>query len=156
MPWKKQKPASWRNVLAITALLAAATSAAAQHDASQMRLQLLNGKTGKPVVRLKVGLWAEDGIAGHKPTLIVKGVSDGEGFVAFPELPRMPQRVVVIPEAFLPCSKTSVRSFSYAGIASTGIVSENSCRPRISMYPQAGTLVFFIRPQTWLDHIRND
>lgn len=127
----------------------------AQHDASQLRLQVLNGKTGKPVVHVKVRVdKAPGGVPDDKGTLWVNAETDGEGYIMLPEATPTPGMMFVHVLAFLPCSRTNVNGFVVQKMAAAGTVSENACKPRITLYPQAGTLVFFVRPETWLDRLR--
>lgn len=141
--------------LMLAGMLALAMPAAAQQkDGLQMRLQVLNGRTGKPVVHQKVQVWGSDGVPKHPGRRMVDAVSDGEGYVTLPDVVPVPQRLVISVGTFRPCSKTSVNSFEFAKVVASGVVSENACKPRISLYPQAGTLVFFVRPETWLERMR--
>lgn len=119
-----------------------------------MRLQVLNGRTGKPVVHARVTVWASDDIPKHPAKKLVKAETDGEGYISLPDAGPVPQHVIVDIETFRPCSRTDTNSFTVQKIAATGLVSENACKPRISLYPQAGTLVFFVRPETWLERLR--
>lgn len=139
---------------ALAVLLLLCGSAAAQHDASQMRLQLLNGRTGKPVAQQRVVLMAGDGVPKHALTHWSVATTDGEGYVSLPEQVPVPQLVVVFAEGFRSCAKDGSNRFAVQKIAAGGLVSDNACKPRITLYPQPGTLVYFVRPETWLERMR--
>lgn len=129
-------------------------SALAQHDASQLRLQVLNGRTGKPVAHQKVVVMAGESSARRKTVKLVDVATDGEGYVSLPDAASQVERLHVYVEAYRSCSKAEVNSFELAKVAASGVVSENACRSRISLYPQPGNLVFFVRPETWLERMR--
>jgi len=52
------------------------------------------------------------------------------------------------------CSKTDKHDFSLEKVRVTGVVSANSCKPRITMYPQPGTLIFYVRDLTFFERMR--
>jgi hypothetical protein len=131
--------------------LSAKAQAAA--EAPVLRLQLLNGRTGRPVAHQRLMLLAKDG----KPFDGVgkEGVTtDGEGYAPIPNVDAtIVPDVLVAVEQHRPCSKAGKHVFSLIGVRARGVVSENSCKPRITMFPVAGTLVYFVRDETFLERM---
>jgi hypothetical protein len=120
-------------------------------DATVLRVQILNGKTGRPITNQHLRLLRKDGKA-----IDNKGeTTDGEGYAAIPNTDASLPDVFISVDLHVPCSKTGKHDFSLAKVRVSGVVSENSCRPRISMYPQAGTLIFYVRDQTFLEKMRH-
>ncbi len=126
--------------------------AAAQNDGSGMRLQLLSGKTGRPVANQKVMLERPDGMGLDGKKGGTAAVTDGEGYAAIPGSDATLLAIAV--ELHKPCSKTLKHTFDLGKVRAAGVVSENACKPRITLYPQPGTLVFFVRDMTWLEKMR--
>lgn len=131
-------------------------SAQAGADSATLRIQLLDGRTGRPVTNQHLAIARKDG----RP-LEANGASkkvettDGEGYAPIPNTDVALDRVVVYVDRHRPCSKAEKREFSLVKVRASGVVSENSCRSRITLFPQAGTLVFFVREETFLERIRH-
>ena len=140
----------------VAALLCMVCFCASVHaqDAMTLRVQILNGKTGRPLVNQKIVLMTKTGPPAEAAQRLASEVTDGEGYAALPAVNDPAAAVLVYVEAHQPCSKTAKRSFAPTKVRVTGIVSENSCKTRISMYPQPGTLIFFVRPETFLEKMR--
>jgi hypothetical protein len=81
--------------------------------------------------------------------------TDGEGYAAIPNVDAALSDVFISVDLHLPCSKTGKHDFSLAKVRVSGVVSENVCRPRITMYPQAGTLIFYVRDETFIEKMRH-
>jgi hypothetical protein len=124
-------------------------------DASTARIQVLNGRTGRPLANQKIILMSGDGKPGHTTHHLVDVVTDGEGYAPLPNLDASVRDMSVMVALHQPCSKTGVHGFSLAKVHATGIVSENSCKPRITMYPQAGTLIFYVRDETFIEKMQH-
>jgi hypothetical protein len=127
--------------------------AQAAAEVPTLRVQILNGKTGRPVVNQKIIVVADDGVAKDAARHLGAMKTDGEGYVSVPDVSAPLVNVQVFVEAHQPCSKTGRRSFSLVKLRTSGVVSENSCRPRITLFPQAGTLVFFVRDDTFFERM---
>jgi hypothetical protein len=124
-------------------------------DLNAIRIQILDGKTGRPITNQHLLIMRPDGRALDGGRNLPSLTTDGEGYAPIPTPdPSVPNLVVNV-DLHRPCSKTGVHTFPLARIHSTGVVSENTCRPRIKLYPQPGTLVFFVRPETFLEKIRH-
>ena len=125
--------------------------AQAAADATALRVQILNGKTGRPVTNQHLRMFRKDGKA-----IDGKGeTTDGEGYAAIPNVDVAIADIFIAVDAHLPCSKTGKHDFSLAKVRVSGVVSENVCRPRITMYPQAGTLIFYVRDETFIEKMRH-
>jgi hypothetical protein len=120
-----------------------------------LRVQILNGKTGRPLANQKIVVMGRDGVPSHAAHDFGSKMTDGEGYAALPELDSPLTEVQVFVEWHQPCSKTGKHDFSLAKVRVSGVVSENVCRPRITMYPQAGTLIFYVREETFIEKMRH-
>ena len=128
------------------------SSARAQtQDPASLRIQILSGKTGRPITNQHILLTTAD------KKLHNDQKTDGEGYATLPGnvLPETITTLQVFVDLHVPCSKTAVRTFSVAAARAKGIVSDNSCSSRIKLFPQAGTLVFFVRDETFFERIRH-
>jgi hypothetical protein len=119
--------------------------------ADTLRIQILSGKTGRPVTSQHIVLMRDDGGA---PKRLADEKTDGEGYAAIPNVDA-PAKVSVLVEAHMPCSKSGKHSFELVKVRTEGVVSENTCRPRITLFPQAGTLVVFVRDETFFEKMRH-
>ena len=127
----------------------------ASAQTAPLRVQILNGKTGRPLANQKIVVMGRDGVPAHAAHEFGTEMTDGEGYAALPELNTPLTEVRVFVESHLPCSKTGKHDFSLAKVRVSGVVSENVCRPRITMYPQAGTLIFYVRDETFIEKMRH-
>ncbi|MDQ2924937.1 MAG: hypothetical protein M3R43_05200 [Acidobacteriota bacterium] len=125
---------------------------AATDVAPSLRIQILNGMTGRPVANRHLVLIRKDGrrLEGNG----AGKTTDGEGYAAIPNADVALSDVVVSVDLYRPCSKTGKHEFSLVKVRGAGVVSENSCRSRITLFPQAGTLIFFVREETFLEKMR--
>jgi hypothetical protein len=80
--------------------------------------------------------------------------TDGEGYAPIPNINATVGNVFVTVDLHRACSKIEKHDFSLAKVRVAGVVSENSCKPRISMYPQPGTLIFYVRDLTLMEKMR--
>jgi hypothetical protein len=134
--------------LVLGAALCFAVQAAAQADASPLRVQILNGKTGRPITNQHLVLSQKDGKA-----IDGKGeTTDGEGYASIPNIEV--SDIFISVDLHVACSKTLKHDFSLAKVRTAGVVSENSCRSRITMFPQQGTLIFYVRDETFWERMR--
>jgi hypothetical protein len=124
-------------------------------DATPLRVQILNGKTGRPLANQKIVLMTHAGAPSQADQRLASEVTDGEGYALLPNISDPSADVVVFVETHQPCSKNFRHNFSPMKVRVAGVVSENSCKPRITMYPQPGTLIFYVRDQTFLEKMRS-
>lgn len=115
-------------VMVVCASLSLMLPAGAQSasDAVTARLQILNGKTGRPVVNQKIVLMGGDGITAHKARPLGSETTDGEGYAPIPNLDASVGYISVFVGTFHPCSKVDKRTFSLEAVHAGGVVSENS------------------------------
>jgi len=121
-------------------------------DTSALRVQILSGKTGRPVTNARVRLFRNAHLLPLDGNKVV--ITDGEGYAPLPNVDGSVGEVFVAVEAHRACSKTEKHDFELVKVRTAGVVSENSCRPRITMYPQLGTLIFYVRDETFLERMR--
>jgi hypothetical protein len=128
-------------------------SAQAAADPTTLRVQILSGKTGRPVANQHFLLLRKDG---HplEGTTKVGETTDGEGYAPIPNVDTSGPEVRIWTDGYQPCSRVGKRNFSLAKVRTLGVVSENACRPRITMYPQPGTLIFYVREETIFEKMR--
>jgi hypothetical protein len=125
-------------------------------DATTLRVQILNGKTGRPVTNVHFNLFRDAHLKPFSGATGGKGeITDGEGYDAIPNVDTSVSGVFISVDLHRACSKTDKHNFELTKVRVTGVVSENSCRPRISMYPQPGTLIFYVRDETFLEKMRH-
>ena len=118
-------------------------------DPGAIRIQLLSGKTGRPVTAQHIVMLSPDHKFHHDEK------TDGEGYATLPSVDVPPERLEVWVDFHRACSKSNVFSFDPVTIRAKGLVTENSCSKHIHMYPQAGTLTFFIRDETFWEKMRH-
>lgn len=123
-------------------------------DVTALRIQILNGRTGRPITNQPLRLRRKGGqpLEGNTKT---SETTDGEGYAPIPNVDTVIKEVSVFVEGFRPCSKTETHTFSLTKVRVAGVVSENACRPRITMYPQQGTLIFYVRDETFIEKMRH-
>ena len=123
-----------------------------------MRVQILDGKTGRPIANQRLLLQGKDGhaLGGDGPGKpgMTGFTTDGEGYAPVPNVDASVPEISISVEMHRACSKTERHEFSLLKVRTSGVVSENSCKPRISMYPQPGTLIFYVRDLTLLEKMR--
>ncbi len=122
-------------------------------DALKLRVQILDGKTGRPVENQHLLLQREDGRPLGSDGASKAVTTDGEGYASVPNVDPSIPAVFILVESHRPCSKAQRHDFSLLKVRTSGVVSENSCRPRITLFPQAGTLIFFVRPETFFERL---
>ena len=143
----------WVGLLVLLMAMPGLARAQTAADVPTLRVQILNGKTGRPVVNQKIILVADDGVAKDAARHLGAMKTDGEGFASVADVGAPLVNLQVFVEAHQACSKTGKRTFSLVKMRTAGVVSENSCRPRITLFPQAGTLVFFVRDDTLFERM---
>jgi hypothetical protein len=115
-------------------------------SAQTLRIQILNGKTGKPISNNRVVLMGESDSKGISE--LGTFFTDADGVLTASQTDPQTRSVIVYPEWHQPCSKN--RNFSVADIASKGVVSENSCK-KLERTASPGTLILFVRDETFFE-----
>ena len=121
---------------------------------SQLRVQVLNGRTGRPVINTHLLLIGDDGLALDGSRDNPGENTDGEGYAPLPATLRSRQLHLYV-AGFLPCSRGGRRTFALQQLATRGIVSTNECSSRIRLFPQRGLLVVFVRSEHWWEALRH-
>jgi hypothetical protein len=146
----------FRTVALVCAVWFCASFHASAQDATTLRVQILNGRTGRPVTNVHLGLFRDAHLHAFSGAHDDKGeTTDGEGYASIPNVDVAVGSVFIAVDLHRPCSKTDKHEFSLAKVRVAGVVSENSCKPRITMYPQPGTLIFYVRDLTFLEKMRH-
>lgn len=153
-PLRSVRPAWIATVLLALPAMAQTGAPGLPAGESQLRVQVLNGRTGRPVVNTHLLLIGDDGLAldGSRDNPGVN--TDVEGYAPLPASPRSRQLHLYV-TGYLPCTRASRRTFALELMATRGIVSSNECSPRIRLFPQRGLLVVFVRPEHWWEALRH-
>ncbi|MGH9433907.1 MAG: hypothetical protein ACRD3T_20455 [Terriglobia bacterium] len=145
------------------ALLASivAFSFGAMLHAQDVRIKVLNGRNGRPVTNERVNVWV-----GDKPAALGFGGKAGAQFflptgkdgVAVLHLgPVRPDLIEVLPDFYLACQRPrpvgSVPRYSIKEIITQGVATANTCG-KIEVSPKPGELIFFVRPRTLWERLR--
>ena len=115
-------------------------------------VQLLNGRTGKPIVKHRVYIACGDDRETVLPPLLTNALGeiqfDSAGAKAFQVSP-----VGVVSCGEQPVS-APIRRYSVEEVLRTGLRTQNNCGafdPR----PSPGRVLYVVRPATWLELLRN-
>ena len=123
--------------------------------ADTARPRSLNGRTGRPVTNVHLKLFRDAHLHAFSGAHDDKGeTTDGEGYAPIPNVDAAVGSVFIAVDLHRACSKTDKHDFSLAKVRVAGVVSENYCKPRITMYPQPGTLIFYVRDLTLIEKMR--
>jgi hypothetical protein len=137
---------------ALTLLFASPLAAIAQQT---LRVQILNGKTGKPVANENVNLFRAGDFGDLAGDRNVRGfTTDAEGMIKTSDIaPNTPSFYVFVDWHRQCTNKDKVNriAFSLQEIFATGVVSENACKPKIERSVTPGTLVLFVREETFFE-----
>jgi hypothetical protein len=117
-------------------------------NAQILRVQVLNGKTGKPVANEHINLFrpGESGANWH----IGEFNTDANGIFIFSQIGAKTDSFTVAVDWHRPCAKCYAK-FSLQDIFSNGSVSENTCKPKLRRSAEPGTLILFVRDETFFE-----
>jgi len=117
-------------------------------NAQMLRVQVLDGKTGKPVTNEHVNLFrpGESGANWH----IGEFNTDANGIFVFSQIGAKTDSFTVAVDWHRPCAK-SYAKFSLQDIVSKGFVSENICKPKLRRSAEPGTFILFVRNETFFE-----
>jgi hypothetical protein len=117
-------------------------------NAQTFRVQILDGKTGKPVANEHVNLFrpGESGANWH----IGEFNTDANGILTVSPIAPKTDSFTVAVDWHRPCAK-SYAKFLLEDIFSKGVVSENSCKTRVERRAEPGTLILFVRDETFFE-----
>ena len=113
-----------------------------------LRVQVLNGKTGNPVANEHINLFrpGECGANWH----IGEFNTDAIGVFTFSQASGKTDSFTIAVDWHRPCAK-SYAKFSLQDISSKGLVSENTCKPKLVRIAEPGTLILFVRDETFFE-----
>jgi hypothetical protein len=145
-----------RGIALICAVWLCVSLRVAAQDATTLRVQILNGRTGRPVTDVHLRLFRDVHASAFNGAKDNKGeTTDGEGYAPIPNVDAAVSSVFIAVDLHRACSKTDKHDFPLAKVRVAGVVSENYCKPRITMYPQPGTLIFYVRDLTFMEKMRH-
>ncbi|HEY5253031.1 MAG TPA: hypothetical protein VIJ53_00160 [Acidobacteriaceae bacterium] len=117
--------------------------------AQTLRVKIIDGKTGKPVAHEHVDFFKNGNFADMQG--VVPGfVTDEDGVITTSDIAADTQTFGVSVDWHRACSK-HYQWFSLHQIFSNGLVGENSCKPKIKQETAPGTLIFYVRPETFFE-----
>ena len=139
-----------RTLCAVLCLSICLSSEAA--SAQRITLQLLNGKTAKPVTKAKVYISFSSDDQARKA---IELTTDNQGEVQFDAALSMTFQVHQI--GYATCDEqpfgSQPRAYSVDKVLTMGQVSANDCGST-RMRPEPGRLVFFVRDATWRERLK--
>jgi hypothetical protein len=126
-----------------------ATHANDTPGAMTFRVRVIDGRNGSPVRNAHVKLWYDEPSGfGYEFATDVHGLGE------MPAPVGAPVRVLATVTDYTDCRKPlrddPPEGYNLAGIAKSGIATENACG-RVSVHTQPGELVLFVRPPHWYE-----
>lgn len=138
--------------LVFLALLLLFTPSGSARDQTTVVVQFMNGRSGKPMVKVKVYIGIDD--AKERKTLDL--TTDLQGRVEF-EIEEA-KTFQVHPVGLVACGEqpkgSRYRDYSIAEILRAGLVTRNDCG-RANAEPLRGRLLYFARPASWWELFKN-
>jgi hypothetical protein len=123
--------------------------------AQVLRVQILNGKNGKPVTNEHVNLFRTGDFGDLASDRNVRGfTTDAEGVITTSDISPDIHSFLVSVDWHRQCNeneKVNRMAFSLAEIFSKGVVSENSCKAKVRRHAEPGTLILFVRDETFFE-----
>jgi hypothetical protein len=120
-------------------------------NAQPLRVQILNGKNGKPVANEHVNVFRTGDfgdLAGNRDHREFN--TDANGIFTVSQIAPETNSFTVAVDWHRPCAKTYAK-FSLHEIFSKGLVSQNSCKPKLERSATPGTLILFVREETFFE-----
>jgi hypothetical protein len=114
-------------------------------NAQTLNIQVLDGKSGKPLANQRVVLMGESSSGAALQLGDFHTEANGNITVS-PVDPELRSLTVYV-EWHHPCAKNQA-SFPVRSVLSTGVVSENTCNPKLKRIAEPGTLILFVRNET--------
>jgi hypothetical protein len=126
--------------------------AALATSAQTLRVQILNGKNGRPVANEHVNLFRTGDFGDLAGDRNVRGFNtDADGVITTSEIAPDIHSFLVSVDWHRQCTgneKSNQIPFSLQEIFAKGVVSENTCKPKIKRTAEPGTLILFVRDET--------
>jgi hypothetical protein len=124
-------------------------------NAQMLRVQVLDGKTGKPVANEHVNLFRTGDFGDLAGDRNVRGFkTDADGVITTSDIAPNIHSFLVSVDWHRQCTedeKVNRISFSLQEIFVKGVVSENTCKPKVTRTVLPGTLVLFVRDETFFE-----
>src|SRR5258708_14275441 len=124
-------------------------------SAQTLRVQILNGKTGKTVANEHVNLFRTGDFGDLTGDRNVRGFkTDADGVITTSDIAPNIHSFLVSVDWHRQCSgneKVNRISFSLQEIFVKGVVSENTCNPKLRRSTEPGTLILFVRDETFFE-----
>ena len=124
-------------------------------NAQTLRVQILNGKTGKPVANEHVNLFRYGEFGDLTGDRNVRGfTTDADGIITSSDFAPDTHSFYVSVDWHRQCTKKSQVNdvaFSLQEIFTRGIVSENTCKAKLERSAKPGTLILFVREETFFE-----
>jgi hypothetical protein len=136
---------NWRHKPAVVFSLFALTCGATSQT---LKIRALDGNSGKPLANQLVVLMGESSSEGTRR--IGDFHTEADGSIAVSRIGLEARSLSVYVEWHHPCSKNQA-TFSVMSVLSTGLVSENSCDPKLERTAEPGTLILFVRNETFFE-----
>lgn len=138
--------------LALLAFVLLLTSGGVARGQSAVVVQFINGRSGKPIPKVKVYIGFDD-LKAQKPLDLT---TDNQGEVKFNT--GGAKTFQVHPVALVACGEqpkgAPYRNYSIAGTLLTGLVTPNNCGHE-KAEPMRGRLIYFARPARWWELFKN-
>jgi hypothetical protein len=132
---------------ALAVLIAFASAAGAQ----TLRVQVLDGKTGKPVANEHINLFANDDLGDTRGNRNGWGYNtDQSGIFVMSDLTPEIKSFTVYVDWHQPCAKVR-QWFDPEKVLAAGVLSDNTCKPSFESKAAPGTLLLFVRPETFFE-----
>jgi hypothetical protein len=132
---------NWRLCFSLLALTWSASS-------QTLKIQVLDGKSGRPLANQRVVLMGQSGSEGARRIGDFHTEADGNITVS-PIDPEVRSLSVYVEWHHL-CAKNQA-TLSVISVLSTGLASENSCNPKLERTTEPGTLILFVRDETFFE-----
>jgi 5-hydroxyisourate hydrolase-like protein (transthyretin family) len=124
-------------------------------SAQTLRVQILNGKNGKPVANEHVNLFRTGDFGDLAGDRNVRGFkTDADGVIATSDISSDIHSFFVSVDWHRQCNeneKVNRTAFSLSEVFSKGIVSKNSCKAKVQRPAEPGTLILFVRDETFFE-----
>ncbi|MBB5344973.1 hypothetical protein [Tunturibacter empetritectus] len=124
-------------------------------DAQTLRVQILSGKSGKPIANEHVNLFRTGEFGDLAGDRNVRGFNtDDDGVIATSDIAPDIHSFLVSVDWHRQCTeneKVNHIAFSLQEIFAKGVVSENTCKSKVKRTAKPGTLILFVRDETFFE-----
>jgi hypothetical protein len=118
-----------------------------------LRVQILDGKTGKPVAHEHVKLFRDGDFSDLIGSRDIHGFTTDEyGIIETSQIATETKTAGVAVDWHRPCLKVfRLQWFPLPSVMAIGAVSENSCNAKLHTKAEPGMLIFFVRKETFFE-----